>query len=385
MIVGVVTEATGSERRVSLVPAVVPLLQKAGHQVLAQRGAGAQAGFADDAYEAAGARLAADRDAVLAEAEVLPLLGAPGDGRLDPASLRAGQVVVGLLDPLGAPEAMRTLAERGVTAFALELLPRISRAQPMDALTSMATVAGYRAVLLAAGALDKMVPLMMTAAGTVTPAKVLVLGAGVAGLQAIATARRLGAVVEAYDVRAVVREQVESLGAKFVDLELGGEDAETTGGYAKAMGEDFTRRQQEGLAKVVASCDVVISTAAIPGRRAPVLVTAAAVAGMRPGAVVVDLAAETGGNCALTQAGETVDAGGVRVMGPAALAASAPRDASQMYARNVLAFLRHVTKDGALRLDPEDEIARDSLVARDGDVVNARVRQLLGLPERRTD
>jgi NAD(P) transhydrogenase subunit alpha len=385
MIVGVVTEATGSERRVSLVPAVVPLLQKAGHQVLAQRGAGAQAGFADDAYEAAGARLAADRDAVLAEAEVLPLLGAPGDGRLDPASLRAGQVVVGLLDPLGAPEAMRTLAERGVIAFALELLPRISRAQPMDALTSMATVAGYRAVLLAAGALDKMFPLMMTAAGTVTPAKVLVLGAGVAGLQAIATARRLGAVVEAYDVRAVVREQVESLGAKFVDLELGGEDAETTGGYAKAMGEDFTRRQQEGLAKVVASCDVVISTAAIPGRRAPVLVTAAAVAGMRPGAVVVDLAAETGGNCALTQAGETVDAGGVRVMGPAALAASAPRDASQMYARNVLAFLRHVTKDGALRLDPEDEIARDSLVARDGDVVNARVRQLLGLPERRTD
>jgi NAD(P) transhydrogenase subunit alpha len=385
MIVGVVTEATGSERRVSLVPAVVPLLQKAGHQVLAQRGAGAQAGFADDAYEAAGARLAADRDAVLAEAEVLPLLGAPGDGRLDPASLRAGQVVVGLLDPLGAPEAMRTLAERGVIAFALELLPRISRAQPMDALTSMATVAGYRAVLLAAGALDKMFPLMMTAAGTVTPAKVLVLGAGVAGLQAIATARRLGAVVEAYDVRAVVREQVESLGAKFVDLELGGEDAETTGGYAKAMGEDFTRRQQEGLAKVVASCDVVISTAAIPGRRAPVLVTAAAVAGMRPGAVVVDLAAETGGNCALTKAGETVDAGGVQVMGPAALAASAPRDASQMYARNVLAFLRHVTKDGALRLDPEDEIARDSLVARDGDVVNARVRQLLGLPERRTD
>jgi NAD(P) transhydrogenase subunit alpha len=385
MIVGVVTEATGSERRVSLVPAVVPLLQKAGHQVLAQRGAGAQAGFADDAYEAAGARLAADRDAVLAEAEVLPLLGAPGDGRLDPASLRAGQVVVGLLDPLGAPEAMRTLAERGVIAFALELLPRISRAQPMDALTSMATVAGYRAVLLAAGALDKMFPLMMTAAGTVTPAKVLVLGAGVAGLQAIATARRLGAVVEAYDVRAVVREQVESLGAKFVDLELGGEDAETTGGYAKAMGEDFTRRQQEGLAKVVATCDVVITTAAIPGRRAPVLVTAAAVAGMRPGAVVVDLAAETGGNCALTKAGETVDAGGVQVMGPAALAASAPRDASQMYARNVLAFLRHVTKDGALRLDPEDEIARDSLVARDGDVVNARVRQLLGLPERRTD
>jgi NAD(P) transhydrogenase subunit alpha len=280
---------------------------------------------------------------------------------------------------------MRTLAERGVTAFALELLPRISRAQPMDALTSMATVAGYRAVLLAAGALDKMFPLMMTAAGTVTPAKVLVLGAGVAGLQAIATARRLGAVVEAYDVRAVVREQVESRGAKFVDLEMGADDAETTGGYAKAMGEDFTRRQQEGLAKVVSSCDVVISTAAIPGRRAPVLVTAEAVAGMRPGAVVVDLAAETGGNCALTKAGETVNAGGVQVMGPAALAASAPRDASQMYARNVLAFLRHVTKDGALRLDPDDEITRDSLVARDGDVVSARVRQLLGLPERRTD
>jgi NAD(P) transhydrogenase subunit alpha len=385
MIVGVLTEATGSERRVSLVPAVVPMLQKAGHQVLAQRGAGAQAGFADDAYEAAGARLVADRDAVLAEAEVLPLLGAPGDGRLDPARLRAGQVVVGLLDPLGAPEAMRTLAERGVTAFALELLPRISRAQPMDALTSMATVAGYRAVLLAAGALDKMFPLMMTAAGTVTPAKVLVLGAGVAGLQAIATARRLGAVVEAYDVRAVVREQVESLGAKFVDLEMGADDAETTGGYAKAMGEDFTRRQQEGLAKVVSSCDVVFSTAAIPGRRAPVLVTAEAVAGMRPGAVVVDLAAETGGNCALTKAGETVNAGGVQVMGPAALAASAPRDASQMYARNVLAFLRLVTKDGALRLDPDDEITRDSLVARDGDVVSARVRQLLGLPERRTD
>ncbi len=385
MIVGVLAEATGQERRVALVPAVVPLLRQAGHAVIVECGAGMTAGFPDDTYEAAGARLVADRESVLAEAELLPLLGLPAHGPLDADSVRAGQVLVGLLDPLGSPDRHRRLATRGATVFALELLPRISRAQSMDALTSMATVAGYRAVLLAAEALDKMFPLLMTAAGTVAPAKVVVLGAGVAGLQAIATARRLGAAVEAYDVRPAVREQIESLGAKFVDLGLPEGDAETAGGYARHLSEDFARRQQDALAAVVATSDVVIATAAVPGRAAPVLVTADTVARMRPGAVVVDLAADTGGNCALTQRGETIAVHGVRILGPIAVANGAPRDASQMYARNIVAFVRHITRQGVLHLDSDDEITRDTLVARGGELVHPRVQALLEPSERSTD
>jgi len=383
MIVGVSLEPGPHERRVALVPAVVPLLAKAGHEVLVESGAGERAGFANRDYEEQGARLAGNRDALLGAAEVLPMLHGPGDGQLSPDQLRDGQVVVGLLDPLGTPERARALAERGTTAFALELLPRISRAQPMDALTSMATVAGYKAVLLAAETLDKMFPLMMTAAGTLTPARVLVIGVGVAGLQAIATAHRLGAIVQAYDLRPAVKEQVESLGAKFLELPLETSGSETAGGYARAMDEEFYRRQRELMGRAVAESDVVITTAAVPGKPAPRLIPAEAVAAMRSGSVIVDLAAESGGNCELTRAGETVQTGGVTIIGPRDLAASVPHHASQMYARNVTAFLRHLTDDGALRLDLDDEIIRESLLTHQGEVTNARVRTLLDLPERR--
>ncbi len=378
MIVGVPAESVGGERRVALVPAVVSRIGDGGAEVLVERGAGSAAGFPDHDYEAAGARIAASAAEVLAEADIVACLAAPeGDANLE--GLREGQTLVGLLNPLGNAEGIAALAERGVSAFALELLPRISRAQPMDALTSMATIAGYKAVLVAADTLSKMFPLMMTAAGTVTPARVLVIGAGVAGLQAIATARRLGAVVHAYDVRPAVAEQVESLGARFVELDLDAADAEDSGGYAQAMGEEFYARQRELLGRVVAESDVVISTAAVPGSAAPLLVTADAVAAMRDGAVIVDLAAETGGNCELTRADETVSAQGVTILGPLNLPADLPFDASQMYARNVTAFLEHVLEDGTLALDTDDEIVRGALVAHGGQVVHPRVREQLGL------
>ncbi|MCH8948273.1 MAG: NAD(P) transhydrogenase subunit alpha, partial [Acidobacteria bacterium] len=285
-----------------------------------------------------------------------------------------------LLNPLGAPETARELASRGITAFALELLPRISRAQPMDALSAMATIAGYKAALLGAGALQKMYPMMITAAGTITPARVFVVGAGVAGLQAIATSRRLGAVVQAYDVRPAVKEQVESLGAKFLVLELETEKAEASGGYAQAMGEEFYRRQREMMAQAVAESDVVITTAAIPGKKAPTLLTQAMVEGMRPGSVIVDVAAEGGGNCELTRPGEAIEAHGVTILGPTNLPSTIPYHASQMYAKNVTAFLLNLVKNGELRVDLEDQIIRDTLLTHQGEVVNARVRELLGLP-----
>ncbi len=379
MIVGVTAESEQGERRVALVPAIVSRLGDSGAEVLIESGAGSAAGFADEDYAAAGARIAGSAAEVLAETDIVVRLAAPeGDADLD--GLRDGQTLVGLLNPLGNAAGVAALAERGVSAFALELLPRISRAQPMDALTSMATIAGYRAVLLAAGALTKLFPLMMTAAGTVTPARVLVIGAGVAGLQAIATARRLGAVVHAYDVRPAVAEQVESLGARFVELDLDAGDAEDSGGYAQALGEEFYARQRELLGNVVAESDVVISTAAVPGSAAPLLVTADAVGRMKAGSVIVDLAAETGGNCELTRAGEDVHAEGVTVFGPLNLPAEAPFDASQMYARNVTAFLEHVLQDGALALDRDDEIVSGALVTHGGQVVHPRVREQLGLP-----
>lgn len=380
MIVGVPSETSADERRVALVPAVIPMLLGAGAEALVEQGAGTRAGFPDSAYEAQGARLAASRADLFTSADVLVGVRDLCSDEADLALVRPGQVLVGLLDPLGAPTAIAALAERGAVAFALELVPRISRAQSMDALTSMATVAGYKAVLLAASATSKMFPLLMTAAGTVTPARVLVIGAGVAGLQAIATARRLGAVVRAYDVRPAVREQVESLGARFVELDLETETAEGAGGYARSMGDDFNLRQRELLAAHVSESDVVIATAAIPGSPAPLLITEQAVRAMRPGAVIVDLAADTGGNCEVTQPGETVELNGVTVIGPRELAATVPFDASQMYARNVTAFLQELSREGEVHVDLENEVLRETLVTLDGEVVHPRVRDSLGLP-----
>ena len=380
MIVGVPAETYPDERRVALIPAMVPKIARAGLRTLVEAGAGAQAGYPDSAFEAQGAQLASDRNALFSTADVLVYVHGSDAGRTDLALLRDGQVVIGLLNPLGAPGAASELAEEGVTAFALELVPRISRAQPMDALSSMATVAGYKAALMAAESLPKMYPMMITAAGTITPARVFVVGAGVAGLQAIVTSRRLGAVVHAYDIRPVVKEQVESLGARFVELGLETEGAEGAGGYARAMGEEFYRRQREVMAQVVAESDVVITTAAVPGSKAPTLITAEMVSGMRPGSIVVDLAAEGGGNCELTRPRETVKAHGVTIEGPVNLPSTIPHHASQMYANNVAAFLGNLFADGQLRLNLEDPIIHDTLLTHDGEVRNTRVRELLGLP-----
>jgi len=385
MIVGVPKEAFRGERRVAIVPGVVPALAKASLDVLIEPSAGAEAGFPDADYTKSGARLAASRAQLFADADVVLQVRSPGAageaGRADLEQLRAGQAIIGLSDPLGEPGAARAVAERGVIALSMELIPRITRAQSMDALSSMATIAGYKAVLLAAAALPRMFPMMMTAAGTITPAKVFVVGAGVAGLQAIASARRIGARVEAYDVRPVVKEQVESLGASFVELPLETEGAEDAGGYAKAQDESFYRRQRETMARVVAASDVVITTALIPGKTAPTLVTADAVAGMSPGSVVVDLAAERGGNCELTQGDETVVTdNGVTILGPTNLPATVPYHASQMYAKNISTLLLHLVEEGALALDMEDPITAGTLVSRDGEVVHPRIRDLLGSP-----
>ena len=361
-------------------PAVVKTLANAKLDVLLETGAGKAAGFPDTEYQQQGARIASDRAEVFGSADIILSVGCVMDGSVaDLSSMRRGQAVLGLLNPLGAPQAIQEIAKTGATAFALELLPRITRAQPMDALTSMATVSGYKAALLAAARLQKMYPMMITAAGTITPARVFVIGAGVAGLQAIATSRRMGAVVHAYDVRPVVKEQVESLGARFVELGLDTSASETTGGYAKALGEEFYRRQQEVMAQTVAESDVVITTAAIPGKRAPMLVSKEAVSRMRSGSVIVDLAAETGGNCELTRAGETYETNGVVIMGPRNLPSTIPYHASQMLARNFTAFLQNLVKDGAIRLNREDAVINDTLVAHDGQVLSPRVRELLGV------
>ena len=370
MIVGVPAEGTAAERRVALVPLSVRELGRAGIEVVVQRGAGSAAGFPDQDYEARGARVLADAAEVTSSADILVCVGAAS---LSVEALRRGQVVIGLLDPLGSPATARQLAAAGVTSFSLELLPRITRAQSMDALSSMATVAGYKAVLLGAVELGKMFPMMITAAGTLAPAKVLVIGAGVAGLGAIATARRLGALVTGYDIRPDVREQVESLGADFLELELDTEDAEAEGGYAQQMDEDFYRRQRDMMATAVADHDVVVTTAAVPGKRAPVLITEEMVGGMGSGSVIVDLAAETGGNCELTRAGETVEAHGVKIIGPVDIPATVPHHASQMYAKNVTTFIANLVNDGELALNLDDEIITDTMVTHDGEVTNERV------------
>jgi NAD(P) transhydrogenase subunit alpha len=381
--VGAVKESYPDERRVAIVPDVVAALGKKSIKTLIESGAGQAAGYEDESFRAKGAEIASSRADVFKQADVIAQvrgLGANAQaGKADLPLLRKGQIVVGFLEPLGEPSACSELAKTGVTAFSLELLPRITRAQSMDVLSSMATVAGYKAVLIAASTLPRMFPLLMTAAGTVAPARVLVIGAGVAGLQAIATAHRLGAVVSSYDVRPAVKEQVESLGAKFVELPLETGASETKGGYAKAMDEEFYRKQRELMAKVASESDVVITTAAVPGKKAPILLTADMVRQMHPGSLIVDLAAERGGNCELTKPGETIVAHGVTITGPLNLASTVPYHASQMYAKNIQTFLLHLIKDGAVQLNMDDEITRDTLVTRDGEVVHPQVRELLGL------
>lgn len=384
MKVAVAKESFPEERRVALVPAAVKPLMKAGVEVLIESGAGAAAGFSDEDYLAAGATIGSREDAFAADCLLaVRTCGAGGSSwSSDCCRLREGQILIGSADPLSHPQACREAAERGVTLFALELVPRITRAQSMDVLSSMANIAGYRAVLLAATALPRVVPMMTTAAGTITAAKVLIPSAGVAGLQAIATAKRLGGQVQAYDVRPAVKEQVQSLGAKFVELDLETGSSETAGGYAKAMGEDFYARQREQLGRIIAECDIVVSTAAIPGKAAPILVTADAVSKMRAGSVVVDLAAERGGNCEATVPGETVVVDGVTIMGPTNLASEVPFHTSQLYARNVSTYLLHLLKLGLPQLELDDEICRDTLVARGGELVHSRVREAAGLPPR---
>ena len=382
MKIAVVKETYPGERRVALIPGALSALQKLGCEVVVQAGAGDAAGCPDDQYRDAGAQVVDDRAAAFQADVVIAvrIAGADPDSiQSDLKLARPGQVLIGTCDPLGQAPAVATLAESGARLFGLELIPRITRAQSMDVLSSQATIAGYRAVLLAAVELPKMFPLMMTAAGTLSAARVFVIGAGVAGLQAIATARRLGAVVHAYDVRPAVREQCESLGAKFVELELETEDAEGKGGYAKAMDETFYQRQRQLMAEVVSESDVVVTTAAIPGKPSPLLITADAVRGMSPGSVIVDLAAERGGNCELSQADQRVEENGITILGPTNLPAEIPYHASQMFGKNVTTFLAHLISDGAIQLDMSDEITRDTLMTDEGQVVQARMRDLLGL------
>jgi len=382
VIIGVPRETFPGERRVGLVPTAVKPLSRLGAELLVEAGAGLAAGFPDQAYVDAGARIADSRDEVFATSDLLVQVRAavanPETGQADLDQLREGQSLIAMCDPLSDPQAMVRTAERNAVIFSLELVPRITRAQSMDVLSSMATIAGYKAVLLAANHLPQMFPMMMTAAGTLAPARVFVVGAGVAGLQAIATARRLGAVVHGYDVRPAVKEQVESLGAKFVEMEL--ESAEGTGGYAKEMDEEFYRKQREMMLRVVAESDVVITTAAIPGKKAPILVTEEMLQVMPPGSVVVDLAAERGGNCELTKAGEVVEAHDVTILGPLNIPSDIPRHASQMYSNNVTTFLKSLVKDGQIVLDLTDEVIAGTLVTRGGKCVHPFVRELAGLP-----
>jgi NAD(P) transhydrogenase subunit alpha len=381
MVIGVPRETFPGERRVALVPAVVPHLAKAGMEVAIEAGAGSSAGYLDTDYAAKGARIVTERAAVFRLADVVVQVLCHGSndqtGKADLPLLRSGQILVGFLRPLGPLETIQELADTGVTAFSIELMPRITRAQSMDALSSMATICGYKAVLLAADRLPKLFPMMTTAAGTITPARVFVIGAGVAGLQAIATARRLGAVTSAYDLRSAAKEQVLSVGGRFLELPIQVEDAQDARGYAKAQDETFYKRQAELLGNAVAQSDVVITAAVVPGKKSPVLITREMVRKMAPGSVIVDLAAERGGNCEVTRAGEAVEEAGVTVLGSINLASTVPYHASQMYARNVIAFLLHLFREGTLHLD--DEIARETLITQGGQIVNPRVREFLAL------
>jgi NAD(P) transhydrogenase subunit alpha len=378
MVIGVPKETYPGEQRVAMIPALLPSLHKAGFEVWLESGAGEAAGFPDAEYQEGGAHLTPSRDELFAKADIILQVRTAGSNprfEEDLPRLRSGQILVGLMEPLWKAEVMPQLAQRGVTAFALELMPRISRAQSMDVLSSMATIVGYKAVLLAAVHLPRMFPLLMTAAGTIQPTRVFVIGAGVAGLQAIATARRLGAIVEGYDIRPAVKQEVESLGAKFVSLGLESEEAQEATGYARAFDEAFYRRQQQLLTSVIARNDVVITTAMVPGQRAPLLITREMVRTMRPGSILIDLAAEWGGNCELTRPGETITEYGVTIMGPVNLASTIPFHASQLYSRNLANFLHLLFKEGRINL--EDEITRSTLVTYEGEVVHARVKDKL--------
>ncbi|MBI4542461.1 MAG: Re/Si-specific NAD(P)(+) transhydrogenase subunit alpha [Gemmatimonadetes bacterium] len=377
MRVAVPRETRSGEQRVALVPETIAKLREAGLEVLVEAGAGTRAGFPDAAYLEAGAQLVVEAGELYAQADVVLTVQAPTWSEAAGAEdgLREGSTLLGFLQPFTSPELLRRLAERRVTSFAMELIPRTTRAQKMDALSSQATVAGYKAALLGASSLGKFFPMLMTAAGTVAPARVLVLGAGVAGLQAIATARRLGAVVQAFDIRPAAKQEVESLGATFVGLTL--EEAADQSGYAREVSEDVKRREHELLARLVADADVVITTALVPGKAAPVLITEPMVRAMRLGSVIVDLAAEAGGNCELTEPGREIERYGVLIHGLVNPASSLPTHASQMYSRNISALLLHLVQGGELKLDPEDEITRGCLVTHGGQVVHPAVRALV--------
>ena len=383
MIVGVPREIYPGERRVALVPMVVPSLLKAGFEVVVEAGAGREAGYPDIHYVEKGAKILAERAAVFATADIIVQILCYGSndvtGQADLSLFRPGQILIGFLRPLGSLEMLQELADTKVTSFSVELVPRTTRAQSMDALSSMATICGYKAVLIAADRLPRIFPMLTTAAGTITPARVFVIGAGVVGLQAIATARRLGAVASAYDLRPAAKEQVQSLGGRFVELPIEAKDAEDARGYARPQDESFYQRQRELLGRVVRESDVVITAAVIPGKKSPVLVTEEMVRGMAPGSVILDLAAERGGNCELTRTGQTIVEHGVTIIGAINMASGVPYHASQMYARNISAFLLHLLKDGRLNLNLEDEIIRETLVTRDGEIVNRRVREFFSL------
>ena len=384
MIIGVPKESYPGERRVALVPLVVPNLMKAGHSVLVEMGAGIAAGYPDAQYIEKGAKIAPSRAEVFAQADLIVQVLCYGSndltGEADLPLLKRGQVLIGFLRPLAGVQTLQKLAATGVASFAVELLPRTTRAQSMDALSSMGTICGYKAVLLCADASPRIFPMLTTAAGTITPARVFVIGAGVAGLQAIATARRLGAVTSAYDMRPAAKEQVQSLGGRFVELPIEAANAQDARGYGVAQDESFYRRQRELLAKVVAESDIVITAAVVPGKKSPVLVTEDMVKNMAPGSVILDIAAERGGNCELTEPGKTVVKHGVTIIGRINVASDIPYHASQMYARNLTSFLLLLTKDGKLNLNLQDDIIRDTLLTRDGEIANQRVREILQLP-----
>jgi NAD(P) transhydrogenase subunit alpha len=377
VIVGVPREIFPDERRVALAPSAIPGLKKAGMEVVVEGGAGVGAGYSDDSYREKGAAILPDRAEVFGSADIVVQVLCYGSndrtGHLDLPLMRAGQTLIGFLRPLGSKAVVEQIAATGVTSFAIELMPRTTRAQSMDALSSMGTICGYKAVVMAADRLPRLFPMLTTAAGTITPARVFIIGAGVAGLQAIATARRLGAVVSAYDVRPAAKEQVQSLGGRFVELPIEAADAQDARGYARAQDESFYARQRELLGRVIAESDVVITAAVIPGKVSPVLITREMVERMAPGSVIVDLAAERGGNCELTRAEEVMVHHGVAIMGSINLASTVPYHASQMFARNVSAFLTHLYKDGKGDPDMGDEIVRETLLTRSGEVVNKRV------------
>jgi H+-translocating NAD(P) transhydrogenase subunit alpha len=386
MIVGVPKETFEGEKRVALSPDAVATLIKTGLEVHIESNAGLEAGFTDEAYARRGAKIISDRSEIFARSKIIAQVQTPSantsHGGADIEAMTRDHIVLGCADPLSGHEGLEKMLAKGISLFAMEMIPRITRAQSMDVLSSQANLAGYKAVLMAANELAQACPMFMTAAGTIKPARIFIVGAGVAGLQAIATARRLGAIVTAYDVRAACKEQVESLGAKFVEVELDTSDQEDKGGYAKEQSANQLKKQQEQMARVVADSDVIITTAAIPGRKAPVIVTADMVKKMRPGSVIIDLAAERGGNCELTEARKTVIRHNVKIVGPSNIPATIARDASLMYGNNVATFLKLITKDGELNLDMDDEIISGTLVCKDGQVLNERIRGVLGIDEK---